>query len=229
MAIFEMVIRTFVVFVVLYLWCRILGKKLISQITFFDFVAGITLGTISGSIMFSPNISISTGLVGLSLFALFALSLDYIALKSFKGRKIINSEPTLLIKDGKILEEGMFKNRLTMEDLLFNLRKKNIFYVDQVDVAFFETDGTVTALKKSENMPATRKDLQIVVPSRGLPQAFIIDGKILENSLKAVGKDRKWVDSVLLAQGISEISEVALAQVDQNYKVYIDRKNDMLH
>jgi uncharacterized membrane protein YcaP (DUF421 family) len=106
MSILEMILRTLVVFIVLYLWCRILGKKLLSQITFFDFVAGITLGTISGSIMFRPNITLITGLAGLSVFALFALSLDVLAFKSFRGRKIINSEPTLLIKNGKILEEG---------------------------------------------------------------------------------------------------------------------------
>jgi uncharacterized membrane protein YcaP (DUF421 family) len=229
MGILEMILRTTVVFIVLYLWCRILGKKLISQVTFFDFVAGITLGTISGSIMFSPNISLITGLAGLSLFALFALILDVSALKSFRARKLINSEPTLLIKNGKILEEGMKKTRLTMDDLLFLLRKKNILYVDQVDIAFLETDGTVSAFKKSENMPVTRKDLQVFAPTRGLPQTFIIDGNILENSLSAMNKDKTWVTSILQSQGISDVDQVAFAQIDQNNQVYIDKRNDTLH
>jgi uncharacterized membrane protein YcaP (DUF421 family) len=225
----EMAIRTTIVFIALYVWCRILGRKLISQITFFDFVSGITLGTISGSIMFSQNVPITVGLLGLSLFALFALIIDITVLKSFKARKILDSEPTLIVKNGEVLEEGMTKARLTMDDLLMLLRKKNVFYVDEVDTALFEIDGTVSVLKKSKSSPVTPKDLKIVSSSRGLPQTFIIDGEILENSLNAIGKDKLWVDSILHSNGISKVADVALAQIDQQDQVYIDKRDDTVH
>jgi uncharacterized membrane protein YcaP (DUF421 family) len=225
----EMMIRTTIVFVALYLWCRILGKKIISQITFFDFVSGITLGTISGSIMFSQNVPLTVGLVGLSLFAILGLTIDFVVLNSFKARKVLDSEPTLIVKNGKILEEGMGKTRLTMDDLLMLLRKNSVFYVDQVDIAFLEIDGTLSVLKKTESLPVTPKDLNLLSSSRGLPQTFIIDGQILENSLAAIGKDQIWVESILQSNGISKVGDVALAQIDQQNQVYIDKRNDEVH
>jgi uncharacterized membrane protein YcaP (DUF421 family) len=229
MGILEMVIRTVVVFISVYVWSRILGKKLISQMTFFDFVAGISLGSIAGSIMYSANISLTTAIIGLSLFALLAFILDLLAVSSFKARKILDDEPTLVVKDGNILEEGMRKARLNMDELLFQLRQKNIFYLDEVELAYFETNGKVSALKKPEYKPVTRKDLQLLSSSRGQAQTFIIDGQILENSLASIGKDEDWVKDIIKSHGANEISDVAIAQVDENNKVYIDTRKDPVH
>ncbi|MBM7660218.1 uncharacterized membrane protein YcaP (DUF421 family) [Bacillus mesophilus] len=221
----EMIVRCLLIFAVLYTMCRILGKKLISQMTFFDFVAGITLGSIAGAFMFSQGVPKSVGIVGLVLFAILALLVDYIALKSFKARKILNDEPTLVVKNGKIHEEGMAKSRLSVDELLFQLRKKNIFYVDQVDIAFFETDGSVSALKRVGELPPTKTELQINTPSRGVPQTFIIDGKILENSLASINKDHSWVEFILKSKGVS-MKEVFIAQIDENNTIYIDKRSD---
>jgi uncharacterized membrane protein YcaP (DUF421 family) len=226
MTIIEMTVRTFISFVSLYVMCRILGKKLISQMTFFDFVAGVTLGTITGSIMFSDKLSKSVGVYGLVLFALITLLLDFIALKSLKGRKVLNGEPTLIVKNGKILEEGMSKARLTMDELLIHLRKKNIFYLDEVDFAFFETDGSISSMKKSILSPPTKKDLQVNTASRGVPQVFIMDGKVLPDGIQAAGKDEKWIKMILQSNGITDVGQVAIAQVDEQDSVYIDIRED---
>ncbi|WP_226037623.1 DUF421 domain-containing protein [Aquibacillus saliphilus] len=222
----EMALRTVITFVTLYILARILGKKLIAQMTFFDFVAGVSLGSIVSGIMFSSNITKTVGLFGLVIFALLALLVDFISLKSFKGRKILNDEPTLVFKDGKVYEEGMSKARLTMDELLFQLRKKKIFYLDEIDFAFFETDGSVSAMKKKKQLPPTKQELQINTASRGVPQTFIIDGKLLSNSLKAAGKDEKWVQSILQTNGILKVADVAIAQIDEQNKVYIDKRHD---
>jgi uncharacterized membrane protein YcaP (DUF421 family) len=182
----EMAFRTIISFAFLYLMCRLLGKKLISQMTFFDYVAGITLGNITASIIFVKDITVSIGLSGLAIFTVLALILEIFSLKSIIMRKVINDEPTLIIENGKIYEKGLKKSRLTIDNLLFHLRKKNIFYLDEVDIAYFETDGTVSILKKTESMPVTRKDIDTVQESRGLSQTFIIDGRIQKKSLKAM-------------------------------------------
>jgi uncharacterized membrane protein YcaP (DUF421 family) len=226
MTIFEMTIRCVLSFIILYLLCRILGKKLISQMTFFDFVAGVTLGSITASLIFSSNVPKWVGLYGLTLFALIVLVLDLITLKSFKGRKMINGEPLLLVKNGKFNEQGMSKARLTVDELQLQLRKKNIFYLDEVDMAFFETDGTISVLKKPEKMSATKKELQINTPSRGVPQVFILDGEILPESLGSMGKDNEWLNSILKQFGLKDVSEVAIAQIDQLNNIYIDKRED---
>lgn len=221
----EMMFRTIVAFISLYTICRILGKKLISQLTFFDFVAGITIGSVAANIMFQP-VKITTGIIGMTTFGALSLLSGVIAIKSLKGRKVLDGEPTILIKNGKILEEGMKKNRLTMDQLLLNLRKKNVFYIDQVETALLETDGTLSVLKKPMYLNATQQDLQRVNSSRGLPEAFIVDGEILQDSLKSLGKDMEWVNHVLKVYHVENIKHVFYAQVDQQGNVYLDTRQD---
>lgn len=223
----EMIIRTISAFVFLYIISRILGKKLISQLTFFDFVSGITIGSVAANIMFQ-QVKISTGIIGMVLFGLLSLLSGVIAIKSFKGRKVLDGEPTVLISKGKIFEEGLAKNRMTMDQLMLNLRKKNVFYIDQVETAVLETDGTLSVLKKPLYMETTRQDLNLVQPSRGFPEAFIIDGQILEDSLEKLGRDKGWVNQVLKLYNVDSIKDVFYAQVDQRGNVYLDRREDNL-
>ncbi|WP_134704585.1 DUF421 domain-containing protein [Ammoniphilus sp. YIM 78166] len=225
----EISIRTLAAFAVLFLWARILGKKLISQMTLFDFMAGIALGSATATVMFNQDLPLAMGLFGLSLFAIIILALEFSTLKSFRMRKLVNSEPTLVIKDGKILEEGMKAARLTVDDLLYLLREKDSFYVDEVELAFFESNGKLSLMKKPEADSVKRKDIQVAVPSRGLPQSFIMDGKILKHSLISMNKDEQWVQSILNANGIEKVEDVFFGQIDQQNQVYLDTRQDQLH
>ena len=229
MSFLEMIIRTAVSFIVLYIMARILNKKLISQMTFFDFLAGVSMGSIVGSMIFTSNVRLDIGLAGLVLFGLLVLIIDVWAVKSFRARKIFNSEPTVLMKNGKILEEGMVKVRLTMDQLLGQLRKKGIFYLDEVELAVLETDGTVSVLRHPLALPATRGDVNSIKPSRGQPQVFILNGHLLASSLQAMGKDKQWVENTLRERGITDMRDVIVAQMDTQNRVYIDTRQDRLH
>ncbi|MDP4084340.1 MAG: DUF421 domain-containing protein [Bacillota bacterium] len=220
----QMIINTIVIFIVIYIIARLLGKKLISQMTFFDFVAGVSLGSMVGSAIFTPDIPVWMGIISLVLFAAITFVLDITSLKSLKGRKILNDEPAVLIREGEIFEEGMRKGRLTVNDLLLLLRKKDIFYLDEVEFAIFETDGTISALKKAANQTPTASDFQISSISRGLPKTFIMDGNILPDCLSTMGKDEKWVREILQQHNIAKIENVSVAQIDQQNKVYISRR-----
>lgn len=227
MNITEMLLRTFVTFFVLYILSRVLGKKLISRMTFFDFVAGVTLGSIAGTYIYSKNISIFVGLSGLICFALLAYILDMGTFKFFHFRKIANGEPMVLIQGGVIKEKEMAKAHLTMNELLFLLRKKDVFYLDEVDLAIFETDGTLSVLKKVDNQPLTlieEHNHQKAIP-RGLTYTLLMDGVIIEENLKAAGKNKEWLLSTLKAYGYSDVSEVSICQIDQLDQVYIDKKD----
>jgi uncharacterized membrane protein YcaP (DUF421 family) len=225
----EMIWRSAAVFLALLIWARILGKKLISQMTFFDFVAGVAIGSIGAIVMFNQRLPFGILLLGLSAFCAMAFLSDMISLKSFIGRKVLDSEPTIVIRNGQILEKGMAKERLTMDALLMKLRKKNVFYVDEVELAYFEIDGTLSVLRKSQYLPATRGDVKSTKPSRGRPQSIVIDGKVLPNSLKEAGKDEEWLHKALHEAGIQDASELALAQVDELDNLYLDKKKDVLH
>ncbi|QOR67958.1 DUF421 domain-containing protein [Cytobacillus suaedae] len=226
MTILEMVIRTTVGFITLYILCRVLNKKLIAQMTFFDFVAGITIGSVVASSMLMKDVPVYIGMIGLVLFCLYTFLSSIVAMKSLVGRKILEDEPTYLIKNGQVYEEGLKKVRLTMDSLLTGLRKKGFFYIDQVETAFLETDGTISAMAKPAYMNVTQKDINNIQMSRGTTQAFIIDGQVLKNSLSMLGKDMNWVQQVLTNNNITNIKDVFYAQIDEVGNVYIDKRND---
>ncbi|WP_096200449.1 DUF421 domain-containing protein [Bacillus sp. FJAT-45350] len=228
MTVLEIFIRTTVSFVILYILCRLLNKKLIAQMTFFDFVAGITIGSIVASSMLMNDIPILIGMTGLILFCFYTFLSSIGALKSFRGRKILEDETTYLIKDGQVLEKGLKKVRMTMDGLTTNLRKKGFFYIDQVETAIMETDGTVSVLAKPPYLRAMQKDVFNVQMSRGIAQAFIIDGKVLQESLKMLDKDMDWVNQTLQNFNISKVDDVFFAQIDQLGNIYIDKREDIL-
>jgi uncharacterized membrane protein YcaP (DUF421 family) len=215
MAIWEILLRTVCAFLVLLFWSRILGKKLVSQMTFFDFITGVTFGAIGGNVIFNKRNSLTVDLLVLSLFALMALLADFISLKSIRGRRILQSEPKTLIRNGTIDRGMMSKNRLTFEDLLMHLRKKDVFHLDEVNDAFFETDGSISVIKKPAVMPVVRKDIHVTADNRGVPRTLIMDGHILDKSLAMIGKDRKWLVNTLRDAGAGDVHDVMVAQIDQ--------------
>ncbi|WP_096155637.1 MULTISPECIES: DUF421 domain-containing protein [Bacillus] len=228
MTVIDIFVRTSISFILLYILCRILDKKLIAQMTFFDFVAGITIGSIVASGIVSRDVPILITMAGLILFCLYIYISNVIALKSFRGRKILESEPTIVIKEGQVLEEGLKKTLLTMDSLLTSLRKKGVFNIDEVETALLETDGTISVLKKPAYLPAMQKDVFNIQASRGVGQAFIIDGKILKKSLELLGKDKEWVINVINENNISRVEDVFFAQIDRNGNIYIDKREDYL-
>lgn len=225
MSLAEILLRSIVSFIGLLFWSRIIGKKIISHMTFFDFIAGVTFGSIGGNLIFNKNVTLFVGIIGLTMFSCLALFSDYISLKSFLGRKILESEPQVIIKDGQILLENMKKVRLTIDELLMLLRKKDAFYLDEVEFALIETDGSLSITKKADNMSITRKDINIQGKSRGIPQACIIDGKIIEKSLQNIQKDTQWILTVLKNRNI-QLEQVLLAQIDQQDRVFLNLKTN---
>lgn len=228
MTITEIIIRTTIGFVTLYILCRLLNKKLIAQMNFFDFVAGITIGSIVASSIIMKDVPIWMSMTALIFFCFYSFLTSVVAIKSLRGRKLLEDEETYLIQNGQVLEEGLKKVRLTMDGLLTTLRKKGFFYLDQVETAIMETDGSVSVLAKPPFLNAMQKDVFNIQASRGLAQGFIIDGKILHQSLKILGKDESWVRDILLQYNIKELADVFYAQIDEQGKIYIDIRDDFV-
>jgi uncharacterized membrane protein YcaP (DUF421 family) len=224
MLLWDSLLRVCVAFFSLILWSRIIGKKLISHMTFFDFIAGVTFGAIGGNMIFNKLVPLWIGIINLSVFSILVLLSDYISLKSYRGRHLLEGAPRLIIDRGQIQLDALKGNRLTIDELLMLLRKKDVFYVDEVEWAYFETNGTLSILKKSPHMPLSRQDADVDKKSRGLPQSCIIDGKVIHEGLMQVGKDRQWMEKYLEDRDIS-VEHVLLAQIDQLGNVYIDSRS----
>ncbi|TYA14272.1 DUF421 domain-containing protein [Paenibacillus faecis] len=221
----EVIFRTLSSAVILFILTRLLGKRQISQLSFFEYITGITIGSITAYLSLDVDTHWYLGIVSMVVWFLVSLGIEYIQIKSKKARDWIESKSTILIKEGKVLEDNLKKEKLTNDELLEQLRKKNVFDAAQVEFALIEPDGSINMQLKKEHQPLTPSDLGMKPPSSPEPKTVIMDGKILDDQLAASGKERPWLFEQLKQQGISP-EQVNLCQIQGNGQLYIDLFED---
>lgn len=211
---------------ILFILTRIMGKKQLSQLTFFDYVVGISIGSIAAEFAVDSSINYAKGITGLIIYSLFPIILSLISLKNYKARKLLDGKPTILVNNGQIVEKNLKKAKLTVNDILEECRLKNIFNLADVEFAVFETSGKVSIELKSIDQPLTPKDMNIQTAYKGLCINVIIDGEILDDHLQMIGKDRKWIKEELRKQNVLDFKEVLLGYIDSNNQLVVQKKND---
>ena len=222
------VVRAIIAFFSLLIFARVLGKQTISQLTFFDYVLGITIGSIAATLTTDLTSRAWPHWVGLFVWAFLVYILQRIVLKSRKASDYINGEPTIVIMKGKIMEEAMRKLRYRVSDLMEQLRDKGVFDLNEVEFAVFEIDGKVSVLKKSEYLPVTPKDLNIPTKYKGISTEVIYDGRLFEKNLIQANKDKEWLENQLRARGFGAYKEVFLAVIDTSGGLFVDGYDDKL-
>jgi uncharacterized membrane protein YcaP (DUF421 family) len=221
-------IRSVIAFIVLLLLTRFMGKRQISHLTFFDYIVGITIGSIAAEMSFSPNVKILNGVTSLAVWGLFPIALAFIGLKSRSFQQLTDGRPSIIIKNGEVLEETMKKNQLTIDELMMLLREKSIFKISDIEMAVLETNGELSIMKKSSLQPLTPQLLSMTLKQEHAPTLLIIEGQILKKNLSELGLSQEWLKKALLKQGILEIDDVFLAQVDSNSTLFVDLYNEKL-
>jgi uncharacterized membrane protein YcaP (DUF421 family) len=219
-------VRSITAFVILYLITRMMGKKQISQLTFFDYVVGITIGSIAATMSVEPETEPLPAIVAISTWGLLVVFLGWLSLRGHSWEKLINGEPTVVIRDGKILEKNMGTARYSIADLLMQLRRKNVFNVADVEVALLEANGELSVLKKSELQPLTPRSLDIPVSERGMPSVVIEDGTVLTDTLEHLGRSEEWLQEKLREQCVESVHEVVVAQLDGYDELHVDLRDD---
>ena len=209
--ILQTAISSAIAIVALFILTRIMGKKQMAQLSFFDYVIGISIGSIASEYAVVRSIHLAEGLTALIVFTLFSLVLSYVSIKSYKGRKVLDGTPSVLIENGKIVEANLKKAKINVNDLLEECRQKDIFDIAEIEFAVLETSGRLSVLPKSQNRPLTPKDMQISTAYEGLCVNVIIDGEVIEENLKGIGLDREWLHRELAGKNIRDI---LLAYVD---------------
>ncbi|MDF2790037.1 MAG: hypothetical protein K0S80_3135 [Neobacillus sp.] len=218
--------RAILSFLVLFTLARILGKKQISHLTFFDYVVGIVIGDMASQIAIDTSMKFVNGLIGLIIYTLLSVILAYGAIKSFKFRDLVESSPSILVKDGKIMEKGLFKHKMTYDDLMNGLREKDAFMIDEVEMAILETNGQISVMKKPEYQSLTPKDIGLKMKVDHAPSLIIIDGTLLEKRLGPLGYTKDWLLSEIKKKGANDFEDVFLAQIDSNGSVFVDLYDD---
>lgn len=223
----EILIRSATLFFLALFLSRILGKQQIVRNTPFHFVTYVVIAIIAALISVNIIKNLVFGFMALGIWVLFTIALDYLAIKSKIAHDIINGKETILIKNGKIMEENLMQLRLTGEELLRELRSKGIFNLADVEFAVMETTGEINALLKSDKKPITPVDMGIKTAPHTAPQTVILDGNIMDEALANVGLNQDWLLLQLEHAGIS-LKNVFIAQVDSSGDLYLDLFDDVI-
>ncbi|MCP8616234.1 YetF domain-containing protein [Salirhabdus salicampi] len=233
MDVYELFLRVFLSYVVLFILTRIMGRKEISQMTFFNFVSAISIGSIAAALVVNNNVSIRNGILALVGWTIITLILEFLDIKSFTARKLIVGEPVVVIHKGKIMDNGMQKTRLVIGELIAMLRQKNIFSIQDVDYAIIEPSGRLSVKLKYDNLPVTKRDLNVSnAPSHNYSPdttGVIFDGKVNKTNLENLNLNERWLKTQLQQQGVQSAKEVFYAEVQNDGTLYIDKKDDQIH
>ncbi len=219
-------VRSIIAFFTLLIFAKILGKQQISQLTFFDYVLGITIGSIASELTIDLTSRAWPHWIGLLCWASLGFLMEYITMKWRYAAKYINGEPTIVIMNGKIMESALRKMKFPISDIMELLRNKNVFDLSEVDFAIIESNGQLSVLKKPEYEPVTAKDLKITKKPSGISTELIYDGILIEENLKQIKKDKKWLDKQLKSHGVKDISEVFIATLNPAGSFYVDLYKD---
>jgi uncharacterized membrane protein YcaP (DUF421 family) len=225
----DIILRTALAFVLMLAAVRLLGKQMIARMTYFNFVANITLGSLTGAIVLDHNLSLGDLILGIAIFTLITFLASFMSLKNRLISKWIAGHSIELIRDGKILEGELEKARLKLESLIQQLRLRNVFEIDTVQQAFLETNGKLSILLKPEARPLTLGDFQkSMVQKERLPVELIIDGSVIEENLVHGNVKRSWLMSELERRGVVDTKDVAYAVLTSKNKLYVDKYEDQL-
>ena len=219
----EMILRTTFAFLAILILARILGKKQLSQLTFFHYITGITFGSIAAEMAGQSDVPFLDGLVALTWWAILTLLASYIALKSSKMRVVLDDEPAIVIKEGVIMIKAMKKARLHMNDVMMMLREQSIFSIQDVEYAVLETNGELSVMKKIGVQEATKQDVKVATTViKYLPTDVISDGKLRDSSLVELGLTEEWLMKKLKKKDIHSIEDVFYAQIQTDGSLFIN-------
>ncbi|HPU41589.1 MAG TPA: DUF421 domain-containing protein [Acetivibrio clariflavus] len=219
------IIRSAIAFLALLVMIRIIGKQQVSQLTFFDYTVGITIGSMASTLSIQLNENLTATLAGMVTWTVLAILAAIIGIRSTRLEKIVVGEPEIIIQNGKIIEKILKKNRITISELLSELRVQGVFNIEDVEFALIEPDGKISVQKKSQKQPVTPSDLNLPTQYDGLPTVLIMDGVVQENALRSINLTKAWLHHQLEKQNIKD-TEVFLAQLDTKGNLYVDLKGD---
>ena len=217
--------RTILVLIILFFITKMMGKKQISELNFFDYIVGITIGSIAADISLDIEKNMIAGIAALFIYGFISYIISFVSIKSILARRFFIGVPTVLVEKGKIIESGLKKSKIDVNDLLMVARENGYFNLDEIDYALMEVNGNISFLPKENDKPVTKKDMKIKCNNEGLTVNAIIDSKYMVNNMKAINKDKEWLDHELKVNGYDNYDNILLATIDNNYKVTIYEKN----
>lgn len=217
--------RTLLIYIFTLVAIRIMGKREIGELTPFDLVVSLMIAELGVILIENHQAPLIHAIVPIMTLSGLQIGISLLSLKSEKVRKLLNGSPSILIKNGEIVEEEMKRSRYTIHDLMTQLRENGTFNIADVEFAILETTGDLTIIPESQKRSVTPEDLDIDTAYEGIPCILINDGKINHTNLNKVDLNEDWLLNELNQQGIDRIEDVLLASLDTTGELYVTPKN----
>lgn len=205
---------TFASITSLFLFTKLMGNREMSQLSMFDYISSIALGSIAGEMAVMSTDSVIEPLFSMAIFSVVTIAINYFACKSIHLRRFFEGQAILLYQNGQIYEKNLLKAKLDIGELLSACRISGYYDLEDIHTVYLEPNGTISVLAVAKSRPVTPADLNID-PIQPIPMSnVIIDGNIMKDNLKITGKNEAWVKEQLINNEVTNIKEIILATYD---------------
>lgn len=215
--------------VILFLLTKLMGNREMSQLTMFDYIVGITIGSIAAEMSTSLENNFIEPIVAMVVYGLVTVFISYVTCKSLNMRRFFTGKSRILLDNGKLYRKNFKSAKLDLNEFLMECRINGYFNLSDIQTAILEPNGKISFLPKSSKRPANPEDLNLSPSPENIVYNIILDGVLLKENLEKSGNNINWLKNNLKKQGISDLKEVFLATCDNqnNLSVYVklDKKN----
>lgn len=218
------IMRAIILYLIIIFGIRLLGKHQVSELEPAEFVLALIIADVASVPMQDFGIPLLMGIIPIITLLCLSMFLSMLSMKSLKLRALLTGVPSLLIKDGKLDQKEMRRNRMTLDEVLEELRLQGYTELSSIKYAILETNGQLSLLPYACQKPPTAEQLDISIPDSGLPLVIINDGRLISANLKRRGLDQAWLEKRLSEHKVHNIRDVFLLTVDEENQIYFVRK-----
>lgn len=225
----KIIFTSFGSIVALFIITKVMGDRQLSELSMFDYVVGITIGSIAAEMATSLEDDYRKPLVAMIVYGLVSVCISFFTCKSITFRRFMEGKALILYQNGNLNQKNLLKAKIDVDEFLTLCRQGGFFTLDDIHTAILEPNGKVSFLPVSSKRPVNPSDLNLT-PAQEWPAAnVVIDGHILTGNLRSTGNDEKWLHHQLHAHGVKDISDVILATCDpeNNFCVYVKQGKPM--
>ena len=218
MDIIKVILTSFLSIAAIFIIAKVMGHKQLAQLDFFDYVSGITIGSIAAELATELEEPWKP-LISMVIYGIVSVALSLITNKFPKTRKYVNGSPSILMNNGKLYRENMKKAKLDLSEFMVMCREQGYFDLNDIQTAILEHNGKLSVLPVSEKRPATPYDMNLHPKAEYISTEIIMDGRIMSDNLKRMGLDTVWLDKQLKAQGYHNAKEIFFGVCDNDHNL----------
>lgn len=217
--------RTIIIFLFVLISMRIMGKRQIGEMEISELVITLLLSDLATQPITNSNIPLLYGIVPIIILLCLEVIISFLSTKSSIMKKLLSPSPTVLINKGVLDQKALVKMRITLEELLSELRQNGIIDINEVYYAILEENGKISVIPKANCAPLTAKDMNIQNKEKGIIHAIVIDGKIDRSALKSANKSEKWIETVSRENKIYKLKDIMLLAINEQNEITLIKKD----